>query len=161
MVKKSNGNCLIAQNRRATHEYAIVSRYEAGIVLTGWEVKSIRAGRMQLNQSYVALRSGEVWLLGAHINPLSSASSHVHPDPLRSRKLLLNRKEINKLCGQVAQRGFTLVPLTAYWQNNRIKLSFALATGKKLHDKRDDDKKKDWEKQKHQLLKKSLRSNSD
>lgn len=153
MVKTASNIKLIAQNRRATYDYAVVSRYEAGIVLSGWEVKSIRAGRLQLNQSYIILRNGEVWLIGAQITPLSSASTHVNPDPIRSRKLLLKRKEIDKLSGQVAQRGLTLVPLTACWCKNKVKIAFALASGKKLADKREDDKKKDWTKQKQRLLK--------
>lgn len=153
MVKTASNIKIIAQNRRAHYDYTVVSRYEAGVVLCGWEVKSIRAGRLQLNQSYIILRNGEVWLIGAQITPLASASSHVNPDPIRSRKLLLQRKEIDKLSGKVAQRGLTLVPLTAYWCKNKVKIAFALATGKKLADKREDDKKKDWTKQKQRLLK--------
>jgi SsrA-binding protein len=148
-------NNTITTNRRATYEYSLIARYEAGLMLSGWEVKSIRAGRLQLNQGYVIIKNGEAWLIGAQISPLTTASTHVNPDPERSRKLLLHRKEIDKLYGLISQRGLALVPLTAYWQRNKIKLSIGLAKGKKLHDKRATEKQRDWAKQKQQLLKKS------
>jgi len=144
----------IALNRKARHEYSIEERYEAGVVLEGWEVKSIRAGRIQIDQGYVILRNNELWLLGAQITPLQTASTHINPEPQRTRKLLLHAREISKLIGQVERRGYTLVPLAMYWSKNRVKLEIGLAKGKKLHDKRADEKNRDWERTKQQLLKK-------
>ncbi|HSW71450.1 MAG TPA: SsrA-binding protein SmpB [Gammaproteobacteria bacterium] len=153
MTQKKETATTIALNRKARHEYSIEERYEAGVVLEGWEVKSIRAGKVQLDQGYVILKNNETWLLGAQITPLQTASTHIHPDPQRTRKLLLNYHEINKLIGLVERRGYTLVPLAMYWKKNRVKLEIGLAKGKKLHDKRADEKKRDWARTKQQLLK--------
>lgn len=153
MKQKQNENQTIAQNRKAFHEYAIEERFEAGLVLEGWEVKSLRAGKMQLDQSYVIIKNREVWLLGAQITPLSTVSTHFVPDPQRTRKLLLNYKEINKLAGNVERKGYTLVPLSVYWKGKHIKIEIALAKGKKLHDKRATEKNRDWQRQKQRLTK--------
>jgi len=153
MSQKQNA-ATIALNRKAKHEFSIEERYEAGMALQGWEVKSIRAGRIQLDQGYVILKNNEAWLIGAQITPLQSASTHIDPDPQRTRKLLLNHSELNKLIGLTERRGFTLVPLAMYWKKNRVKLEIGLAKGKKLHDKRADEKKRDWDRTKQQLLKK-------
>ena len=142
----------IADNKKAFHDYFIEERYEAGLVLEGWEVKAIRAGRAQIKEAYVVLKSGEVFLIGAHITPLLSASTHVHPDPVRTRKLLLNAAEIDKLIGKVERAGYTLVPLDLHYSKGRVKLSVGLAKGKKQHDKRDAEKNKDWERDKGRIL---------
>jgi SsrA-binding protein len=149
---KENANALIAENRRARHEYFIEERYEAGLSLAGWEVKSMRAGRVQLAESYVIVRQGEVFLQGAHITPLNSASTHVITDPTRLRKLLLNRAEIDHLVGAVERSGYTLVPLELYWKAGRAKLKIGLAKGKKQHDKRATEKDRDWQRDKARLL---------
>lgn len=149
---KENANALIAENRRARHEYFIEERYEAGLSLAGWEVKSMRAGRVQLAESYVIVRQGEVFLQGAHITPLNSASTHVITDPTRLRKLLLNRAEIDHLVGAVERSGYTLVPLELYWKAGRAKLKVGLAKGKKQHDKRATEKDRDWQRDKARLL---------
>ena len=146
-------NNLIAVNRRARHEYHIESQLEAGLILEGWEVKSLRAGRAQLAESYVVIKGGEAWLVGAHISPLGSASTHVSPDPIRTRKLLLHAKELNRIIGAVQRKGYTLVPLNLHWQRGRAKLEIALAKGKKLHDKRAAEKQRTWEREKQQLRK--------
>lgn len=143
---------LIAENRRARFDYFIEKRYEAGLALQGWEVKSIRAGRAQLTEAYVYLRSGEAFLFGAHFSPLPSTSTHVHADPVRTRKLLLNRSELDGLIGAVERRGYTLVPLELYWKHGRAKLAVGLAKGKKQHDKRATEKDRDWERDKARLL---------
>lgn len=143
----------IALNRQATHEYFIEERFEAGLVLEGWEVKSLRAGRAQLKESYVILKNGEAWLLGAHISPLTSASTHIEPDPTRTRKLLLHRQQLSRLIGQVERRGYTLVPLALYWSKGRAKLEMGLAKGKKLHDKRASEKDRDWQREKQRVMK--------
>lgn len=150
--KDSGGNPTIALNRQATHEYFIEERFEAGLALQGWEVKSLRAGRAQLKESYVVLKSGEVWLLGSHISALSSASTHVDPDPTRTRKLLLHGHEISRLIGLVERKGYALVPLAMYWKKGRAKLEIGLAKGKKQHDKREAEKEKDWQREKQRLL---------
>lgn len=150
--KKSDSN-VIAVNRQARHEYYVEETFEAGLALQGWEVKSLRAGRVNLQESYVLIKNGEAWLFGAHISPLASASTHVQPDPIRSRKLLMHKLELNRLIGQVERRGYTLVPLKLYWKNNRIKLEIGLAKGKKLHDKRASEKERDWKREKQRLLK--------
>jgi SsrA-binding protein len=142
----------IAQNKKAFHDYFIEEKYEAGIVLDGWEVKAIRAGRTQLKEAYVIIRSGELYLLGCHISPLPTASTHVNPDPVRTRKLLLHAEEISKLIGKVERAGFTLVPLDMHFVRGRIKLEIGLAKGKKQHDKRDAEKEKDWQREKQRLL---------
>ncbi|HJW81723.1 MAG TPA: SsrA-binding protein SmpB [Acidiferrobacterales bacterium] len=126
----------IAQNRKAWHDYFIEQKFEAGMVLHGWEVKSMRAGRAQLKEAYVVVENGELFLIGAHVSPLPSASTHVHPDPVRKRKLLLHREEISKLVGSVERKGYTLVPLALYWKQGKAKLEIGLAKGKQAHDKR-------------------------
>lgn len=147
-------NATIAVNHQATHEYFIEERYEAGIVLEGWEVKSLREGRVQLKESYVNIKRGEAWLAGAHISALLSASTHVNPDAVRAKKLLLNRHELNKLIGAVERKGYTLIPLTMYWKNGRAKLEIGLAKGKQLHDKRASSKDRDWQREKARIMKK-------
>ncbi len=141
----------VAVNRRASFDYHLEEQFEAGLVLEGWEVKSLRAGKGQITQSYVLLKEGEAWLLGAQITPLNTASTHIKPDPIRTRKLLLHKKELVKLTGLVQRKGYTLVPLKLYWKNNTLKLLFALAVGKKDYDKRHAQKEKDWRKEKQQL----------
>jgi SsrA-binding protein len=143
----------IALNKQATHDYFIENRYEAGLALHGWEVKSLRAGRAQLKESYVIVKNGEAWLLGAHISPLPTASTHIQPHPLRTRKLLLHRAELDKLIGAVERRGYTLVPLAMYWKHGHIKLEIGLAKGKKAFDKRASEKERDWQREKQRLLK--------
>ena len=143
----------IADNKKAFHDYFIEERYEAGLVLEGWEVKAIRAGRAQIKEAYVVLKQGEVFLIGAHISPLLSASTHVHPDPVRTRKLLLNAAEISKLIGKVERAGYTLVPLDLHYNKGRVKLSVGLAKGKKQHDKRHAEKEREWQREKQRLLK--------
>ncbi len=142
----------IIQNRKATHDFFIEERHEAGIVLEGWEVKAIRAGRANIKESYVIIRNEEMFLFGMHITPLSTASSHVHHDPVRTRKLLLHKKEIARMIGKVERAGFTLVPLDLHYVKGRIKLEIGLAKGKKMHDKREDEKKKDWDREKQRLM---------
>ena len=143
---------LIAENRKARFDYFIEQRYEAGLALQGWEVKSLRAGRAQLKEAYVYVRGGEAFLIGAHLSPLPSASSHVIADPVRTRKLLLNRSELDGLIGAVERRGYTLVPLELYWKHGRAKLAVGLAKGKKQHDKRATEKERDWQRDKARLL---------
>ena len=142
---------LIAENRKARFDYFIEERYEAGIVLLGWEVKSMRAGRAQLKESYVYVKGGEAFLFGAHISPLNSASSHVIADPTRTRKLLLNAKELSHLAVAVEREGYTLVPLELYWKNGRAKLQIGIAKGKKQYDKRAVEKERDWQRDKQRL----------
>lgn len=143
----------IAHNRRARFDYFIEEDFEAGLELQGWEVKSLRAGKAQLTESYVVLRDNQAWLLGAHITPLLSASTHIAPDPTRTRRLLLHRNEIDRLTGLVERRGYTLVPLELYWNGGRAKLSVGLAKGKKQHDKRAAEKERDWEIERARILK--------
>ncbi|AAU91279.1 SsrA-binding protein [Methylococcus capsulatus str. Bath] len=150
--KSAPGSANIAQNRQATHEYFIEERLEAGLVLEGWEVKSLRAGKAQLKESFVMLKNGEAWLFGAHFSPLPSASTHVQPDPTRSRKLLLHAEELSRLIGQVERKGYTLVPLSLYWKQGRAKLEIGLARGKKQHDKRAAEKERDWEREKQRVM---------
>lgn len=144
---------VIAVNRKARHNYFIEDTIEAGLVLEGWETKSLRAGRAQLTESYVNLRNGEAWLVGAHLAPLNTASSHVKADPTRSRKLLLHRLQLDRLIGAVERKGYTLVPLDLHWHKGRAKLEFGLAKGKKQHDKRATSKDRDWQRQKARILK--------
>lgn len=143
----------IVQNRKAQHDYTIEDRYEAGLVLEGWEVKAIRAGRAQLKEGYVILRDAEVFLVGAHITPLPEASTHIKPDPTRTRKLLLKAEEISKLIGKVERAGYTLVPLDLHYVRGRVKLSVGLAKGKKQYDKRATEKEREWQREKQRLLK--------
>ncbi|AGA34798.1 tmRNA-binding protein SmpB [Thioalkalivibrio nitratireducens DSM 14787] len=150
---KHDGSATIALNRKARHDFFIEDRFEAGLVLEGWEVKSLREGRAQLSESYVLLRNGEAWLFGAHVTPLSTASTHIHPDPTRTRKLLLKRSEISRLIGAVERKGYTLVPLALYWKRGRAKLEIGLAKGKKEYDKRATDKERDWQRERGRILK--------
>ena len=143
---------LIAENRRARYEYFIEERYEAGLSLQGWEVKALRAGRAQLAEAYVYVRHGEAFLFGAHITPLNTASTHVIPDPVRTRKLLLNRAELDHLVGAVEREGYTLVPLDFHWKNGKAKLRVGLAKGKKQHDKRASEKDRDWQRDKGRVM---------
>ena len=151
--KKTGNDSRIAENRKARHEFFIEENFEAGLALEGWEVKALRAGRANLTEAYAILKDGEAFLLGAHISPLNTASTHIKPDPTRTRKLLLNRRELDRLVGAVERRGYTLVPLSLYWQRGRAKLSLGLAKGKKQHDKRAADKDRDWQRQKARILK--------
>jgi SsrA-binding protein len=145
----------IAENRKARHDYFIEEQLEAGLALQGWEVKSLRDGRANLTEGYAVIRNGEAWLVGANFAPLTSASTHVNADPVRSRKLLLNRRELDRLIGAVEREGYTLVPLSLYWKKGRAKLALGLAKGKKQHDKRADSKERDWERQRQRLLRKA------
>jgi SsrA-binding protein len=133
----------IIDNRKAFHDYFIEERFEAGLVLEGWEAKAIRAGRAQLKEAYVIIRNGEIYLIGAHISPLTAASTHITPDPVRTRKLLLHAKEIAELIGKVERDGYALIPLDLHYAKGRIKLSIGLAKGKKQHDKRDTERERD------------------
>jgi len=142
----------IVQNRKATHDYFIEERYEAGLALDGWEVKSIRAGRAQIADGYVTVKGGELFLIGAHVSPLPTVSTHFIPDPTRSRKLLLHAEEIRRLIGKVEQRGYTLIPLDLHYKKGRIKLEVGLGRGKLQHDKRADKKDKEWNREKQRLL---------
>jgi SsrA-binding protein len=151
-TKKPAGNT-IAVNRRARHDYFIEDRFEAGLSLEGWEVKSLREGNAQLTEAYVNLRQGEAWLVGAHFSPLRSTSTHVKADPTRDRKLLLHRHELDRLTGAVERKGYALVPLDLHWHKGRAKLSIGLGKGKKQHDKRADRKDRDWARQKERILK--------
>ena len=142
----------IAQNRKAFHDYFIEERDEAGCVLEGWEVKAIRAGRVQLGDAYVLVRNGALWLVGAHISPLPTVSTHFVPDPTRSRKLLMHAEEVQRLIGKVEQRGYTLIPLDMHYKKGRIKLEVALGRGKLKHDKRAAERDREWERDKQRLL---------
>ena len=142
----------IVDNKKAFHDYYIEEKFEAGLVLEGWEVKSIRAARVQLKESYVVIKNGEVFLIGCHISPLPTASTHIHPDPTRSRKLLLKAAEISKLIGKVERAGYTLVPLDLHYSKGRIKLEIGLAKGKKQHDKRAAEKEREWQREKQRLI---------
>jgi SsrA-binding protein len=146
----------IADNRKARHDYFIEEDLEAGLSLEGWEVKSLRAGRANIKESYAVIKDGEAWLLGAHFSPLVSASTHVNPDPVRTRKLLLHRRQIDRLTGAVERRGYALVPLSLYWSRGKVKLKLGLAKGKKQHDKRAVEKDRDWQRQRQRLLKKNV-----
>ncbi|MCX5591718.1 SsrA-binding protein SmpB [Alcaligenes endophyticus] len=147
----------IVDNRKARHEYFIEDRFEAGLVLEGWEVKAIRAGHVQLQESYIIVRDSEIFVIGMHISALPTASTHIRPDATRTRKLLLRAEEIRKLIGKVEQRGYTLVPLNLHYKKGRIKMDFGLGRGKKLHDKRDSSKDKDWKREQERLLKHDTR----
>ena len=150
---KKKSPALIAQNKRARFEFQIEEDFEAGLALEGWEVKSLREGKIQLTESYAVIKDGEAYLFGAHIIPLISASTHINPDPTRTRKLLLNRKELDKMIGAVERKGYTLIPLNMHWKNGRVKLQLGLGKGKKQHDKRATEKNRDWQRQKERLLK--------
>ena len=142
----------IVENKKAFHDYFIEERYEAGLVLEGWEVKAIRAGRANIKEAYIVVRGAEPFVIGMHISALPTASTHVHPDPTRRRKLLLNAEEIAKLIGKVEQRGYTLVPLDLHYTKGRVKMAIGLAKGKKQHDKRESEKDRDWQREQQQLL---------
>ncbi len=142
----------IVQNKKAFHDYFIEEKYETGMILEGWEVKAIREGRVQLKEAYVIIRSGELFLIGCHISPLKTASTHINPDPTRTRKLLLHAEQIKRLIGKVERAGYTLVPLDMHYKTGRIKLEIGLAKGKKQHDKRETEKQKEWERTKQRLL---------
>ena len=144
----------IVENKKAFHDYFIEERFEAGLVLEGWEVKSIRAGRVQLKEAYVTMLQAEPFVIGMHVSPLPTASTHVRTDPTRSRKLLLNAEEIRKLIGKVEQRGYTLVPLDLHYSKGRVKIAIGLAKGKKQHDKREAEKERDWQREQQRLLRK-------
>lgn len=143
----------LIQNKKASFDYFIEETYEAGMVLDGWEVKAIRAGKVQIRESHVVIKDGELYLLNAHISPLISASTHVRPDSTRTRKLLMHKTQINRLIGKVEQKGYAIVPLNLHFKNGRIKCDIALAKGKKLHDKRDTLKDKDWKREQERLMK--------
>ncbi len=150
--KPAGGGKTIALNKKARHDYFIEERYEAGISLQGWEVKSLRAGKVQIIDSYILLKDSEAYLFGALITPLPTASTHTNPDPQRTRKLLLHRAELNKLIGAVERKGFALIPTALYWKNSKVKLEIGIARGKKSHDKRETEKERDWQRQKARLM---------
>ncbi len=152
---KANGGGTIALNKRARHEYHFEDRVEAGLALQGWELKSIRAGRANITEAYAVVRDGELFLFGAQITPLVSTSSHFVADDRRTRKLLLHRREIDTLIGRVQREGYTLVPTAMYWKGNKVKAELALAKGKKLHDKRETSKQRDWEREKQRVLRRN------
>jgi SsrA-binding protein len=152
MTQKMLTNKTIALNKKAHHDYFIEDRFEAGIMLEGWEVKSLRDGRAQLRDSYVLLKNGEAWLLGSHIAPLSTAAAYLNTDPIRTRKLLLKQSQIDKLSGKVVQKGYTVIPLSLYWKKNKVKCEIGLAKGKKLHDKRSAEKTRDWNREKERWI---------
>ncbi|HIO91302.1 MAG TPA: SsrA-binding protein SmpB [Leucothrix mucor] len=151
--KKGHGGLTIAANKVARHEYFITDTHEAGLVLQGWEIKSLREGRVQLKESYINFHQGEAWLVGSHISPLLSASTHISPNPTRQRKLLLHDYEIIRLQAAVDRKGNSIVPLILYWKNNRVKLEIGVGKGKKLHDKRASSKEQDWNRNKARILK--------
>lgn len=151
--KKKTPSNVIAVNKKAGYEYTFLEDFEAGLSLLGWEVKSLRQVKVQFNESYVFIRKGEAQLIGTHITPLISASTHVNTEPMRPRKLLLHKKEIVKLIGAIERKGLTLVPRKLYWKSGKIKLMISLAKGKNIHDKRMTEKSRDWDRNKHRLLK--------
>ena len=150
---KANSGSTIALNKKARHNYSLEDRFEAGLALEGWEVKSLRAGKIQMVESYVLLKDNEAWLFGCLITPLLSASTHIHPEARRTRKLLLHRDEIDRLVGAVERKGYSLIPTAMYWRKGRAKLEIALAKGKKEHDRRADIKDRDWKRDKQRILK--------
>lgn len=151
--KKGAPDNTIALNRKALHDFMVETKFEAGLVLQGWEIKSIRKGNINLKESYVLIKNGEAWLFGAHISPLTSASTHVKTDPVRTRKLLLNHMELKKLIGSTKEKGYAIVPLAMFWKKHLVKVQIALAKGKKLHDKRASDKERDWAREKQRINK--------
>lgn len=150
---KQNNSNQIAQNKKARFDYFIEADYQAGLALEGWEIKSLRAGKVQITEAYIIIKNNEVFLFGAHISPLITASTHSVHDPLRLRKLLMHRREIDRLTGLLDQKGYTLVPLNLHWFKGRVKVSVGLAKGKKLHDKRATEKERDWNREKLRVLK--------
>lgn len=153
MGDASKNNATIVTNRKARFAYFIEDDYEAGLVLEGWEVKSLRAGKVNLSDAHVILKRGEAWVLGMQIQPLPTAAQHTHPDITRTRKLLLNRRELARLTGHIEREGYTVVPLSLYWKKNKIKLKIAIAKGKKMHDKRETNKARDWQRDRARLMK--------
>jgi SsrA-binding protein len=153
---KKTGGAGIVVNRKARHEYFVEDRFEAGLALQGWEVKSLRDGRVNLTEAYVILKNGEAFLIGCNIPPLPTASTHIQPDPTRTRKLLLHDRELAQLIGATEQKGYTIVPLDLHWKRGKAKLDIGLAKGKKQHDKRADKKERDWQREKSRLLKHSI-----
>ena len=151
-TRAKGSSSTIALNKKARHDYFIEDRFEAGLALQGWEVKSLREGRAQLTESFIVINNNEAWLFGFHISPLLSASTHVTPDPTRTRKLLLHRRELDRLIGAVERKGYTLIPLALYWKKGLAKLEVALARGKQSHDKRAADKDREWARNKQRLL---------
>ncbi len=151
---KQQSSSTIVLNKKARFDYFIEDEYEAGLVLEGWEIKSLRAGKINISDAHVIMKHGEAWLLGAQIQPLPTASTHIQPDSIRTRKLLLNRRELNQLIGSVERQGYTLIPLSLYWKKNNIKLKVALAKGKKTHDKRDTIKDREWQRESSRMMKK-------
>jgi SsrA-binding protein len=149
---KSKETPAIALNKRARHDYFILESLEAGLALQGWEVKSLRAGKAQITEGYVIVKGGEAWLIGAHVTPLRTTSTHVIADPTRTRKLLLHRRELDRLIGAVERKGHTIVPLKLYWKNGKVKLEVGLAKGKQAHDKRATEKDRDWQREKARLM---------
>ena len=156
-MSKSSHSATIALNRKARFDYPIETQFETGVVLEGWEVKSLRAGKVNLSDAHVIIKYGEALLLGAQIQPLPTAAHHLYPEPNRTRKLLLHRKELNQLIGYVERKGYTLIPLSLYWSKNKVKLQLALAKGKKTHDKRETLKTRDWQRDKARIMKKTMR----
>lgn len=154
MTSNNEPNKTISLNKKARFDYFIEDEYEAGLILEGWEVKSLRAGKINLSDAHVIIKYGEAFLLGAQIQPLPTAAVHLLPDASRTRKLLLNRKELNHLIGSVERQGYTLIPLSLYWKHNRVKMKLALAKGKKTHDKRDTIKAREWQRDKARIMKK-------
>ncbi|MBN9227174.1 MULTISPECIES: SsrA-binding protein SmpB [Legionella] len=157
MTNKKQSDSTIVLNRKAGFNYFIEDQYEAGLVLEGWEVKSLRAGKINLSDAHIIIKNSEAFLLGAQIQPLITASTHSIPDPIRTRKLLLNKKELNHLIGSVERQGYTIVPLSLYWKKNNIKIKIALAKGKKEHDKRGTIKDREWERDRSRIMKKTGR----
>lgn len=155
MTTTKQKSATIVVNKKARFDYFVEDEYEAGLVLEGWEIKSLRAGKINLSDAHVIVKHGEAWLLGAQINPLPTASTHTHPDPIRTRKLLLNRRELDQMIGRVERQGYTLIPLNLYWNRNKIKMKVALAKGKKAHDKRDTIKDRDWQRDRSRIMKKN------
>ena len=153
MTTKQHASTTIVVNKKARFDFFVEDEYEAGLVLQGWEIKSLRAGKINLSDAHVIVKYGEAWLLGAQIQPLPTASTHLHPDSIRTRKLLLNRRELSQLIGSVERQGYTLVPLSLYWKRNRVKLKIALAKGKKMHDKRVATKDRDWQRDRSRIMK--------
>lgn len=152
MSKKKSGGSTIALNKKARHDFFIEDTFEAGMALQGWEVKSLREGKVNLTDSYVLMKDGEAYLFGAHISPLPTVSTHFEPDPTRTRKLLLHKRELGRIYGAIAKEGLTCVPLALYWKNGNVKCEIALAKGKKLHDKRASERDRDWNREKARLL---------
>jgi SsrA-binding protein len=148
----------ITANKKAFHDYFIEEKFEAGVILSGWEVKAIRANRVQIKEAYVLIKGGEMWIIGMHITALTSASTHVNPDPTRTRKLLLHAEQIDKLIGKVERAGYTLVPLDLHFTRGRVKVEIGLAKGKKQHDKRESEKERDWVREKARLVRTDVRS---